>query len=432
MSLNSYPAIDGLKPLLTRRGLTIAMLLLLFVLGARLRIANSTFVTSRSPDERWYSTYAARVSQGGVAAFPVLISEYIQDPTRHVFPPPWRIGYLTPLAVLMSANGSPAVDTGVSLSLLASLGALALVGILGFLFLPAEAAVCAMLLLAVSIADLALARRTWADSLLSLLGLVTVWAAWRITRNPGAWWNYALFVLAGGYSILVKETAVFAFSSCLLYVAVSLALRKAFRALIGLAVALSAAASLYIGLLLSAAGGLGPLELAFHAEAKALVGNVYGQVYQSGPWSGYLRGLWILQPANVLLAAAGMGFSILPDRWINRCFPGCDSASTSLMRLLSLVTAGVIGAMLALPAGQNYRYLAPVYAPICLLSGLALWVLLDFARRHTPPPVASALVVTAAVVLVTVSVLDYASFVHVYVVEEIPDLSVKMVLTVGR
>ena len=253
----SRDAVAVIKPHSLPRPLAVALLLLLFAVGAKLRFDHVNDVVSRSPDERWYALYAGRIAEKGFGEFPVLTREYVGDPERYIYPPPLRVGYLGPLAEIARATGTTEMQAGIWFSLIASLATLAMVGVMGARYLPFEAALGAMLCLAVSIPDLVIARRTWADALMSALGMVLAWAAWQITKEPRRWWNYAVFALVGALLCLAKESGLFPFAACALYVAVFLVRRKSWRALAALTLAGLAAGMVCLGVLtLAARAGL--------------------------------------------------------------------------------------------------------------------------------------------------------------------------------
>jgi len=418
--------------LFTPRRITLGLLFLLFALGAALRLRHADDVTSPSPDENVYTLYARRVSEKGPAEFPVLVREYIEDTTRHTDPPPWRVGYLWPLAEIMKITGDTDIQTGAWLSFALSLTTLALAGVIGARYLPPQAALCAMLCLAVSTPDLAIARRTWVDPLMSALGLVIVWAAWEITRNPQWRGNYGVLVLAGGFSCLVKESGVFVFGACSLYVLVSLGRRREWRAAAGFTLSGLAVAFLCLCVLTLAAGGLPTLRTAWHMQNLGFLSNTYDHEYQSGPWYRLIRGFWILGPVNLLLSGLAVSLSVLPDRWQARLLLPFGRPERSMLRLFSWLAVALVCMVLALPAKQNFRSLSPMYAPMCLLSGLGLWALLDLASRKLLRPMFWAFVAMVAAVLVSGAIADYRNFERVYVVEEVPDLPIRWVLQWGR
>jgi hypothetical protein len=81
--------------------LGIATIGVLLCLGAVLRVANLSNVSSRTPDEVVYTIQAKILLQRGQAGLRSLIAEYQEDPVARLFPPPTRFGYLWPLAAAM-------------------------------------------------------------------------------------------------------------------------------------------------------------------------------------------------------------------------------------------------------------------------------------------------------------------------------------------
>ena len=98
--------------------------------------------------------------------------------------------------------------------------------LIGIRFLPPWAAVAAMLLYAVLPADLAIARRTWTDALVELAGLLLIWFACEITREPERRVWLLLSALVGALSLTVKESMPVPYTLCGLWILWVLARRR--------------------------------------------------------------------------------------------------------------------------------------------------------------------------------------------------------------
>jgi hypothetical protein len=107
-----------------RTPLGIAIIGALLCLGAVLRVANLSNVSSRSPDELVYTLQAKILLEGRQPALRSLIAEYQRDPDIRLFPPPTRLGYLLPLAAAMRLTGRRDESVGAYLSCAASIGSL--------------------------------------------------------------------------------------------------------------------------------------------------------------------------------------------------------------------------------------------------------------------------------------------------------------------
>ena len=153
-----------------RTRLGIATIGALLCLGAALRVANLSNVSSRTPDELVYTLQAKFLLQGGQAALRSLIAEYQRDPVIRLFPPPTRLGYLLPLAAAMRLTGGRDESVGAYLSCAASIGSLFILALIGVRFFPSWATFFALLFFAVSPMELAVSRRAWTDALVEFLG----------------------------------------------------------------------------------------------------------------------------------------------------------------------------------------------------------------------------------------------------------------------
>ena len=145
-----------------------------------------------------------------------------------------------------------------------------------------------------------------------------------------------------------------------------------------------------------------------------------------------LWGFWILGPVKLLLGAFAVSLSVLPDRWLALLSVTLRPPEQGMVRLFSWMTVVMVFMVLVLPIAQNFRYLSPIFGPICLLSGFGLRALLDLAARKLPGRAYWAVVGAVAAVVVAIAIADYRSFEGTYVAAEVPDLAIKSVLDFGR
>jgi hypothetical protein len=420
-----------LRQLLLAPQITIAILFVLVAVGALLRLQHIADVGYRTPDERVYIHDAQRIAQRGPGEFSALVREYNADRTLWVFPPPWRIAYLVTLAEAVKISGVADERAGAWLSYLVSVASLALLSVIGARFLPASAAIYAVLCLATSPLDLTIARRCWSDSLLGGLGLLLVWSACEITRNPRNWWNYAALVITGSCSILVKEFGLVIYGACAVYALLLLVRQKSWRAIAGFSLGAIVGAALCLYCLVSATGGLHELQVASQHQATGFA-DPWGRYYQGGPWSQFIWGLWIISPMNLVLALFAVGLSILSKRqWALLALP-FPQTNIYLLRLFSGLTVLLVLTLLVLPMGQNFRYLSPVYGPMYVLGGIGLWAFLHLAARRMQGLRYQALLVLTMMVVVVSAVAGYLDFERVYVKRGVSDLSIKLVLDSRR
>lgn len=385
-------------------------------------------VASRTPDENVYTFYGQRIAFRGLSDFPVVIADYNRDPRLWQFPPPMRAGYVALLAATMRVAHLSDAQAGAWLSWLFSVASLALLAVIGARFLPPVAAIYAVLSLAVSLSDLAIARRCWQDAVLGGLGLTLVWAACEIARDRRGWRNYAVLIAAGSYMACVKELGALVYGACVLYVLALLWRRREWRSLAWFTGAGLAAGGLSFYCLVLAAGGVEPLLTGWQHMREAVKDNSYAWEYQNLPWYQMFRGFWILSPVNFVLAGFAMVLSVLPERrWAAWRLP-YRADEVSLLRLFSWMTAAVVALLLAVPTLENFRYLAPVYGPIYLLGGIGLWALLEIAARKMGSRAYKAAAAVSVAAVLIGCVVQYQHFQQAYVVEGTPDLSLKLVL----
>jgi len=415
-----------LQPLLTGSR-TAVILLLLFLLGVVLRWQHWNDVTSRTPDEKTYTFHARRILSGGLSQFPIMVREYNADRQLALLPSPVRAGWDVLLSGAMWMSGITDERAGAALSCLLSIATLALLGFVGSRFLPPWAAIYGMLYMAVSVPDLTIARRCWQDALMGALGLLLVWCACEITRNPDGWWHYSLFVAAGSYSVLVKELGAFVYGGCVIYVLVLLYRRRAWQTMAALAAGGLAGAALSVYCLISVAGGLTPLLTVYQHLNEATYTNPYCVEYQGGPWYLSIWGLWILSPLNLLLWAFATLLSLRPQDRLIKLIP-FRPLELQCFRLFSWMSAMLLATILILPNSQSFRFLAPVYGPMYLMGGIGLWGLLHLAGRKMHGRAYQAVCGIAVVVALAGAVAEYQEFIRVYVTGQAPDLSVKYVI----
>ena len=170
----------------SRRRLSLPHLLAVavFALAAALRIANFQ-VTDRSPDEVLYAKFGAGIAREGPAWVTRTTRAFNRDEDVEY---PWqqRIGFTSLIGLAMRVSGDHTPRAGAAVSTLCSLALVALVGVVGFEFLSPWIAIVAMLFLAVSPLDLALARRAWQDDVMALLTFLMLWAVLRHLTRGGA------------------------------------------------------------------------------------------------------------------------------------------------------------------------------------------------------------------------------------------------------
>ena len=167
-------------------------------------------VADRSPDEQLYAGFGKGIAREGLAWFPHMVTLYTNDGDVEY---PWahRAGFLSLVALSQVATARHDPVAGEALSTVASLAEIALAGLLAWAIVGPLSASLAMLFLAVSPLDLAIARRAWGDTTIAFLTLAMVALVFRaIAAVRPAGWHAAFFTLSA-FTLLVKESALIPF-----------------------------------------------------------------------------------------------------------------------------------------------------------------------------------------------------------------------------
>jgi len=419
-------------PILRKAAPAVAIACVLLA-GITLRHNNLRTVQSRSPDEQIYTYQGVTVLREGANAIRSLIKEYNVKKEMWLYPPPVRISYTYLLVAVMKAAGATDEMPGSYISFVSSIAALMLLVVIGLRFFNAWITAYALLFLAVSPLDLAIARRAWQDSLLGLLGLLLIYCCCEITRNTKniAW--YIVLVLTGSYCVLIKENGALMFAMCLAWVFLVLFFRdKAFLkgATLLFATAVAVAASVYC--LVRLAGGLQPVIDAFKHTNEIKPLNRYINEYQNSPWYGVLQGFWLTSPVNAVLCAAGMaGFFFAPKSPGGAPFLSDAKARQAVMGIM-LYTLAYLLVMILTPYCQNMRIVSLLYAPFYLVAGLGLWYIVSAAGKALGGYGLRAVAAVVIVAALWIAVSDYRNFERMFVMTGARDLSAKMVVECSR
>lgn len=124
-----------------------------------------------------------------------------------------------------------------------------------------------------------------------------------------------------------------------------------------------------------------------------------------------------------------MIWTCLPESYLVRLSLPLPPSDKLLLRLLSWVSVLMILALLLGPIAQNFRYLTPSYGAICLLAGFGVGAVMLLARRWAPAVPAPAIITGLIAAGVWIAATDYERFERAFVMQEVPDLSIKMVRT---
>jgi 4-amino-4-deoxy-L-arabinose transferase-like glycosyltransferase len=284
-----------------------------------------------------------------------------------IYPWPHRFGFVALYAAFIRLTGRPAVETGELMSLLASLAAIAIAGAIGFGELGPWAGVMAMLFLAVSPLDLALARRAWQDAVTGLFATAMLWSFLR-ARAGGRAGQIAFFAI-GGFGLLVKESLVIPYAlgaAGLVWLEWrrSRGWREPARVLaIAAAVALGAFA-----IDVAVNGGWRELRTTMELIREPDGGDEYDRHYQTGGVGYYLTGMRILQPQLFLLGYVAAALALFWPRGPLARIVSPQARSTLIVLAVYLAVFSAIA--FSFPS-KNLRFLSPIFAT-CALLGASL------------------------------------------------------------
>ena len=354
-------------------------LALLAILGTAifLRSQHMTDVTSRSPDERTYTAYAALLADAGLGTYRELFANYDRNPDLWIYPSPSRFGHVLLFAEVMRITGVRDGRAGAATSWLFSILSVALVAWMGLRFFNPYVALIGASFMACSFGELSMARRAWQDTTFGFCGLLMMYLACEIARRPTAKPLYAALFAVGSFSLLTKETSVLSYGLVLLWLA-GLAVWQSSWPRIS-AVAATGAASLTVAAAVwIMLAGDARLALASVEHSTRSAAGAWAQQYCSGPWYQFPFLLWIVGPLTAAAALAGVGVALsLRSARVSKAASIADPGAAGLA---TFVTLGFVSFASFIPNLQYLRIISPVNGSFCLLAGLGLWFPLSLLR----------------------------------------------------
>ncbi|MFH1846510.1 MAG: hypothetical protein ABH869_03015 [Candidatus Omnitrophota bacterium] len=416
-----------------KKNVVFAFIIAAFILGVILRWINLNNVSMRSPDEKIYTYQSAVVINNGVKSVRFLVQEHHKNKELWAYPPPTRVGYYLPLSFVMKLMGRTNildVEVGACMSLFFSVLSILLLIVFGLRFLNPGITLYSVVFMSVSPMDIAIARRTWQDSMAGFLGFLLIYFCCEITANSKRILWYILFVITGSYYFLVKETSLLVYGLCMLWVLWVLLKRerdtgKAVKLIAGAVLG----AGISMGLLFYLTGGPGDvLKVLIHIK-EGWPFNQYAVNYQSGPWYYFLEGIWIMGPVNMVLFAVGVLISLFGKR-ITLFFKDKDLYANNgffVVRDMMVYTLIFTAIAVAMPHCQNIRYISTVFVPFYLIGGLGFWHIVLYLRKELSKNRCNVMVSVLIIVLFLGAMGDYFYFKNVFINPEIPDLSVRYI-----
>ena len=391
--------------------------MLLLALGLRVAWFG---VTDRSPDEQLYSQFGHGIAHEGLGWFPRNVAEYVDSQDVEY---PWvhRVGFLSLVALAQVASGRHDPVAGELLSTTCSVAMVALTGVLAWNLLSPWTAAVAMLFLAVSPLDLALARRAWQDDVVALATLIMTAFLMRALARPGQRsWRVAFYVTSG-LSLLIKESVAipFALGGLVLAWDAWSRTRDVRRALAPLAWGVIVTA-LVLAAVVALCGGPERARALLALTPEAWAPDAYLREYQTGGVGYYVTGLRILQPVPWALGCGAallaiMGAPLLAGPW-------CSVTGGRALRVLGAYVV-VFLIVSCVYSSKNMRFLSPIYAPVAMLAAALVRRLIAWLRARVPPVAWRGAVLATAALLVFSAWRDARRFDHYFNEIQIQDLA---------
>ena len=397
-----------------------AILLLLLAVGGAVRIASMNSVARRTPDENIYTWESNAIAERGIEGFRSLVDKFQKDPSLFQYPSPARAGFLWMEAAFARLTGDRDGCAGALFSCVASIATLALLGFAALRWLGPQVAGTAMLLYAISPPVLAMARRSWQEAFVEFLALLILFAGWEAARPGAPQWLMAVTAALIAFSFTIKEIAFVDGALVGLILGVALARRREWWNALVFAGSLAFSFALCVAWLAYLLGGFSIL-LSFLRQSLSVAGSSqYAVAWQSGSVFEWIAALWISDPVAFTLGSVGLAIAIGQARR-----PG-DSVESSALRWCSAIVLVFLMLPGLSPHHWNIRFVCPVFAPLCLLSGAAARKIGVAIRWFSRPGEYPWIRGFAIAVLLFAAFINYRAFEERFVAADLQDLSLRM------
>jgi hypothetical protein len=151
--------------------------------------------------------------------------------------------------------------------------------------------------------------------------------------------------------------------------------------------------------------------------------NPYALEYASGPGYLLLFAFWIVTPIPSLLSLAGLW-----ELWSLRLKPRTLPGGWEPLGGVAFFAVAHIAIAMAVPHWLNLRYVSVAFGPFCMLAGLGCLYLVSASRRLFGLADWRPVVGVALIVVIMSAVTDYQYFQRVFVREQTPDLTIRMLM----
>ena len=425
-------AIEAGKP--AERIILIILLSSIIALGATLRVYNLGNVPARSPDEMVYTGQAKTVAIEGLKGIRGLVQEYNSTQELWKYPPPTRVGYISMLAVAMKLAGTYDPLAGAYLSCFLSIITLFLLIAVGLRFFNGWITAAALLFISVSPMSLAVARRSWQESVLSFMGLILIYLACEITRNCKNVIPVILFVVFGSLTMLIKSTGVVIYGLCGIWLLWVLFIRdRSFSGGFLLIVSGALGAGVSGLVLVHLVGGVPALKDALAHFNWGVTTSEYARDYASGPWYRFFDILWLLTPVNAVIFFVGVAGVLFfrKDKRLGELTSMLESGKGAALGIIFFI-AGLMAVLFVTKEHPlNWRYVGALDGPFYILSATGLWIIalsLKAAVKGYGFAFVGSCIVAAAIFS---AINDYRNFDKIIVSTGIKDLSIRLLKEAG-
>jgi tetratricopeptide (TPR) repeat protein len=399
------------------------------LLALWLRTLHLDATPGRSPDERLYTSFALQVARDGLGAYQGIFANYVTNPSQWIYPSPTRVSHVLLFAGVMKVTGATGEQAGAAVSWFLGICSVLVLARLGRRFINGIVGVLAAVLLATYVVDLEFSRRAWGESTASFVALLLVYATLALDRDPRSTrWRLAFFA-AGTLCIFSKETNIFAYALCGVWlVARQLFIvhdrRSAALLTFGGVATLCVAFGMLALLAGNASYALEGWRLAFGA---GLGSNEWGSLHAAGAWYQFFQLLWVLSPLTLSMAALG-AVGVLTPSIASRLFERTEPGARACASLAVLLTLGLVAACAFGPNLQYVRIMAPANGTYCLLAALGVRTLLVYDEGWLLGKVHVLALGALPVVLALAAVRDYSTYRDVVVRSGMQDLAMRWIL----
>lgn len=349
------------------------LLVAILLVAAVLRFAWNDVQAYSPADEAVYTGFVATLhSKGFVAGYPEIITAYLNEPVRWLYPPPLRWGYLALGALAAEVYGAAEPRALAWLATLAGFLVVPVVFWLGRMVAGIRTALIATAFVAVSPLELALGRRALLDEVLVLATVLALALITHALREQS--WNSTALAIAGlTFAFAVKESFLFLYPACIAFVLFWPWQRK--PGLRESAMLVVPPALYFLGFAVLSRSLTDFFEIG--QRAASTIGAPYALQYQAGPPHRIVFDFLLIAPVVTILAGAAITMvllAVIEDR--------------RARALTAFVVVAVV--VFAFVPSRNLRYYAVLDPAVRVMAAMALTLIQRVPRHSTLAAVATA------------------------------------------